>query len=296
VSEKDPRPFIKVTTDFVRNPKVLAMPMSARWALLDLWSHCADFKTDGVVDARTFNKIVPYRVRNELILHGFCTHDVVKKEFILHDYLKHQTSAAEQAEAIEKARAAGKRGGQVRAVNAGQKLKRPLSDGIKRNPSQEEVEEEKRTTGHLPEASHLSNATAGEPQNERPTGPAIKPDAARMVRDIIPRNQPAAVKTALRIKASELLVGGTEPQIVEQALHEWMTRTDVGPGILPSLVSGLLKAQDPRAAPKRALTKSERQFVELELMKDNPDPVALRQLGIDPIPTTNLRAINGGVQ
>lgn len=160
----------------------------------------------------------------------------------------------------------------------------------------EERRGDKKTTSGQ-NAPHVSTATDTDEQPaERPTGPAIKPDAARMVREIIPRNQPDAVKSALRIKASEMLIAGTPPAIVEAALHEWMTRTDVGPGILPSLVSGLLKARDPRAAPKRALTKSERQFVELELMKDNPDPVALRQLGIDPTPTTNLRAINGGAQ
>lgn len=162
-------------------------------------------------------------------------------------------------------------------------------------PLEEKRREEKKSV-HVTSSSHVSNASDPEaPPPDRPTGPTIKPDAARMVREIIPRNQPDAVKTGLRIKASEMLVAGTDPDIVRAALHEWMSRTDVGPGILPSLVSGLLKAQEPRAAPKRALTKSERQFVDLELMKEHPDPIALRQLGIEP-PTTNLRAINGGAQ
>ncbi|PZT99469.1 MAG: hypothetical protein DI630_16765 [Gordonia sp. (in: high G+C Gram-positive bacteria)] len=142
-------------------------------------------------------------------------------------------------------------------------------------PTEEKRREENKSV-HVTSTSHVSNASDPEmPPTDRPSGPPIKPDAARMVREIIPSDQPSAVKSALRIKASEMLVGGTDPEIVRAALHEWMTRT---------------------AAPKRSLTKSERQFVELELMKDKPDPVALRQLGIDPTPTTNLRAINGGAQ
>lgn len=110
---------------------------------------------------------------------------------------------------------------------------------------------------HVTSAPPVSNASDPEaPPTDRPSGPPIKPDAARMVREIIPGNQPTAVKSALRSKASEMLVRGTDPEIVRAALHESMTRTDVGPGILPSLVSGLLKAPRSPERPPNELSRS----------------------------------------
>ncbi|MGC5249640.1 hypothetical protein ACPXB3_22280 [Gordonia sp. DT219] len=66
-------------------------------------------------------------------------------------------------------------------------------------------------------------------------------DAARLVRERIADNHPAAVKTALRLKASELIHDGTSPEIVAEALDRWSVKSGVGPGILPSLVSDVLK-------------------------------------------------------
>lgn len=158
----------------------------------------------------------------------------------------------------------------------------------------EEKREEERST-YVTSTAHVSNATDPKtPHTDEPSGPPIKPDAARMVREVIPTNQPDAVRSMLRIRASEMLTAGTEPAIVRQALEAWMAKPGIGPNVLPSLVSDILKAQQPRAAPaaSRTLTKSERQFLDLELSKTKPDPKVLQQFGITSTP--NLRAINGG--
>lgn len=103
-------------------------------------------------------------------------------------------------------------------------------------------------------ASHVSNASASE--NERPTGPPIQRDAARLVRDIVPNEHPSTVKTALRLKASELIHGGTEPDVVAEALTRWVGKSGIGPGVLPSLVSDVVKERSgvttvgARAAPR----------------------------------------------
>lgn len=98
-------------------------------------------------------------------------------------------------------------------------------------------------------SSHVSNAD--EPE-QRPSGPPIQRDAARLVRDIVPAEHPAAVKTSLRLKASELIHAGTAPDDVAEALRRWVDKTGVGPGILPSLVSDVVKERSgasARAAP-----------------------------------------------
>ncbi|UYL86918.1 helix-turn-helix DNA binding domain protein [Gordonia phage RavenCo17] len=153
---------------------------------------------------------------------------------------------------------------------------------------------------HVSKASHVSDAHA---RDERPSGPPIQPTAAKLVRDIVPREYPSAVKTDLRIRASELLNGGTDADIVREALERWIAKSGVGPGILPSLVVDVLKERDPathtHAAPGttggRQLTKRERQFIDLELQKDHPDPRVLAQYGLPPdTSSAALRAIPGG--
>lgn len=69
---------------------------------------------------------------------------------------------------------------------------------------------------------------------------------AELVNAIIPREHPAAVKTALRIRASELLRSGTPKPIVDAALRLWLTKPNLGPNTLASLVSEVIKT---RAAP-----------------------------------------------
>ncbi|QCW22256.1 hypothetical protein PP485_gp71 [Gordonia phage ThankyouJordi] len=160
--------------------------------------------------------------------------------------------------------------------------------------------EQNRTTTHVGSSAPVSDAH--EP-NERPSGPPIQPTAAKLIRDIVPREYPSAVKTDLRIRASELLNGGTDPDVCREALERWVAKTGVGPGILPSLVVDVLKERDPntyaRTAPGatggRQLTKRERQFIDLELQKDHPDPRVLAQYGLPADnPNAALRAIPGG--
>ena len=77
---------------------------------------------------------------------------------------------------------------------------------------------------------------------ELPDAAAATP-GAELVGRIIPREHPDAVKTALRIRASELINTGTERETVEAALHLWLTKPHLGPNTLPSLVSEVIKAR-----------------------------------------------------
>lgn len=73
--------------------------------------------------------------------------------------------------------------------------------------------------------------------------------ASELVLRIIPRDHPAAVKSMLRIKASELINDGTETGIVAQALALWLTKPHLGPSTLPALVSEVLKTNGQHIAP-----------------------------------------------
>lgn len=82
---------------------------------------------------------------------------------------------------------------------------------------------------------------------ERGLSDAISPTASRLVATVIPDSIPAAVRTMLRIRASELISGdGIDPDIVADALRRWLTKPDAGPGLLPALAADVIRA---RAAP-----------------------------------------------
>jgi hypothetical protein len=113
--------------------------------------------------------------------------------------------------------------------------------------------------GSRDSASHVSSTRDPEtpPPDEQPSGPPIQRDAARLVRDLVPADHPATVRTALRLKASELIHSGTDPDDVAEALRRWVTKSGIGPGVLASLVSDVVKERSgtaARAGPGRSTT------------------------------------------
>jgi hypothetical protein len=72
---------------------------------------------------------------------------------------------------------------------------------------------------------------------------------AELVRELIPDTHPAAVRTQLRIRASELIRQGHPRSDVAAALELWLTKPSLGPNALPSVLSEVVKA---RAAPNGA--------------------------------------------
>ena len=150
---------------------------------------------------------------------------------------------------------------------------------------------EERAQDQLPDEPPIDDNVPIEIESAaRPSRPS-KPSSSELsfIRLHVGQKLPRDIETGLVTEVRKLRT--FERPVIEAALQNWATR-DCSPKLLSNLVSDELKRRRTPSKP-RTLTKSERQFVELELMKDNPDPVALRQLGINP-PTTNLRAINGG--
>lgn len=125
-------------------------------------------------------------------------------------------------------------------------------------------------------SSHLSGnltSPAAAPLPE-PLDAIAATSGAELVRRIIPSEHPAAVQTALRHRASELVNTGTPPNTVEAALRLWLTKPNLGPHALPSLVSEVIKSQQPRAAPGiNGLTAGEAKVAEWAALGNrNPHP------------------------
>lgn len=96
---------------------------------------------------------------------------------------------------------------------------------------------------------------------ERGHTDAVNPSASRLVATVIPDRFPAAVRTALRLQASQLMNGdGIDADIVADALRRWLTKPDAGPALLPSLAADVIRA---RAAPVNGKSHKLRSIAEL---------------------------------
>lgn len=80
-----------------------------------------------------------------------------------------------------------------------------------------------------------------DPPPKPPPDPGrISPEATTLVRELV-RGHPAAVTTMLRLRASEMLNQGIDPEHVKRGLQIWLTKPHLGPNLLPSLVSEALR-------------------------------------------------------
>jgi hypothetical protein len=79
---------------------------------------------------------------------------------------------------------------------------------------------------------------------ERGLSDVITPSASRLVATVIPDQIPAAVRTALRIQASQLMnADGLDADTVAEALRRWLAKPGLGPALLPALAADVIRAR-----------------------------------------------------
>jgi len=131
-------------------------------------------------------------------------------------------------------------------------------------------------------------------------GRAVPIDGHKLVRSVIPDSEVRAVKFELALQANAML--HQQPPVAEDdiraALELWLTKPGLGPKALPSLVSTILRTRNQAAAKttylppgQRPLTNREQAHIDLERMKDHPNPEILAQYGLTP--TTRLKELPG---
>lgn len=119
---------------------------------------------------------------------------------------------------------------------------RPESSDPK-TKTETETKTEKNISAHL--AEHATDSTG--------RGSIAATPGADLVREVIPREHPSAVQTALRIHAAAMINAGTEREIVKRALQLWLTKPNLGPNSLPSLVSEVIKTHAGNGRPGIAM-------------------------------------------
>lgn len=100
---RDERTFITVHDGMPDHPKIDELSDAAFRLLVRLWCWCSRNRTDGFIREATWSKSGTAKTRRELLAElvhepgHTCKHcpDVPAGQFVMHDYLEHQRSAAE---------------------------------------------------------------------------------------------------------------------------------------------------------------------------------------------------------
>ncbi|PSS43607.1 hypothetical protein C6401_10770 [Arthrobacter woluwensis] len=109
----DERPYITITNQLLRHPKFKALPSDkARLYLLELWAHCNEFLTDGLVTKEVLYERGP-GIAKALIAGNWVLTTNDPNVFEMRDYLKHQKSRETINKLIAKRREAGSKGGKI---------------------------------------------------------------------------------------------------------------------------------------------------------------------------------------
>ena len=141
----------------------------------------------------------------------------------------------------------------------------------KDSPSHNTKAEKRRARGNAPvpavPAKDRREATSN---RQTPAGRAL-------THSVIPSHYPRQEIMKLSEKASELLAEGIPAADIEAALRLWLTKPNAGPGLLPSLVSEVIKN---REAPVHTVTayqrKSANNFAVFQALADEPHQRELR--------------------
>lgn len=278
----DKRTYIRVHDAMPEHPKVEALSDKAFRLLMETWCWCSRHQTDGRIAAAVWAKRGTKKVRDELTTAGLV--EIHEGYVLMHDYLEHQRSAEQIAEAIEKKRVGGLLGTHRRWHRNGvvdptcefcPPPEPPDPDppnGEWVNPSDnpwvdpsvsDDTPDSRRSRFRSPEdrgqrtekeptpvgmAPHDSNVR-DEPRPPAATGPTAV-DAFRLVRRTLGLDYPAATCTALAYHAADLLKQ-YDQGTVQAGLEAWRARTGIGPGVLPSLIADLIKHRNGHARPDR---------------------------------------------
>lgn len=128
-------------------------------------------------------------------------------------------------------------------------------NGTKQTTTSDDSEMSERTSsGHAAESRTPKTETETKEQNSTYVSSSATDSTGRdsiaatpgadLVRRLIPKEHPDAVRTLLRIRASELINAGTTPDVVGRALELWLTKPNLGPNTLPALVSEVIKSSN----------------------------------------------------
>lgn len=131
---RDPRTYITVHDGMPEHPKIEGLSDSAFRLLITAWCWCSRQRTDGFIPTASWEKKTwPARARAELLAAGLVA--AVPGGYAMHDYTEHQRTAQEIDELSAKRAAAGRKGGETKAMRQLAKDLASASHVAKQTPS-----------------------------------------------------------------------------------------------------------------------------------------------------------------
>lgn len=171
----DPRVYAVITHDFADSPKLQVVSVEARWALLEMILYSCRMQTDGVLSKRLAAAKWPLDVCLELASNDDEKPSLVEteNEWIIHDFLEHQTSKAEIEARRKQKQEAGRKGGLARgagktrtASRSQARAKAGAKQTLKQNGSKPKAEIRNKKGG-----GEHANSVAKAAQNDAETTP-----------------------------------------------------------------------------------------------------------------------------
>lgn len=136
----------------------------------------------------------------------------------------------------------------VESSGPAETAKRPADVRPESGQSESETRDRDLISGSVEHAS-LRNVDEQRGQERGRSNP-VDVSASRLVATLIPSNIPAAVKTSLRLAASQLIVGdGLPSEVVAEALRRWASKSGSGPGLLPHIAADVVREKHAMSAP-----------------------------------------------
>jgi hypothetical protein len=157
---KDRRTYVKIADSMPDHPKVVRLSDSAFRLWVEAICYCSRHLTDGVISPAALRKIGPPKAARELAGAGLL--EVHGPDWLVHDYLEHQRSAAEVAAAVDQRREAGQRGGLAKQKRL---ASRPLSESLDHSLS--ETGSKRLAETELETEEQLLGAASASPPNGR---------------------------------------------------------------------------------------------------------------------------------
>lgn len=171
----DPRVYAVITHDFADSPKLQVVSVEARWALLEMILYSCRMQTDGVLSKRLAAAKWSLDVCLELASNDDEKPSLVEteNEWIIHDFLEHQTSKAEIEARRKQKQEAGRKGGLARgagktrtASRSQARAKAGAKQTLKQNGSKPKAEIRNKKGG-----GERANSIANAAQNNAETAP-----------------------------------------------------------------------------------------------------------------------------
>jgi hypothetical protein len=272
--DRDPRTYITVHDGFFEHPKTVKAGGDASWLDMCSWGYCSRNLTDGMIPKahvpRISDRKQPMRLAAKLVAVGRWHtrgHDCPRcaqpadDEYVVHDYLHHQRSAAEVAAYVQERKLSSLKANHQRWHVKGKKpdpecqlcvdqnLVRPGSvDGQGTDPGMESVPGSETPPFSSPEAvavaekNTLTHLGKSAPVGNAPEGGV--PGAAESIviewTDRCDRMPPGKVINGVGVEVAQMLREGVDADHIREGLAAWARRGGLGPGVLPSFVNDVM--------------------------------------------------------